>query len=652
MLKRVLALCALLAGASRLLAAESPNLVALNLTATAEHPRNSEGAFVTLRSGRILFCYSQFSGGTSDFSPSRIAVISSDDQGRTWSEPRGLFTPEPHTMEMSTSLLRLASGKLLCFSLIKHGTLDCRPYLRVSTDDGATWSAPRSLLTAPGYFVLNNDRVIETTKGRLIMPLAFHRSRRTVDDGTDSVDPRAIDLWYTSDDEGATWTESKTWWSLPVATETGLQEPGVVELADGSIYSWSRTDQGCQFECRSTDHGETWSAPRPTTLRSPCSPASIKRLPHSADLLAVFNDHSGQVPFVTSAGTYSGRNPQTVSTSSDGGVTWVPRKVIENDPERDYCYTAIHYAGDAVLLAYMSNSRNPAKPFTLTIRRLSLPWLLAPETAEATHARAALHEIFDHEETWIKIHAAEALIAGGEAIQIREKFLKMVPTVDTLLYRVGIWRVLANTSPTAADRAACVAQVEKIFLNLSNPDRSQAIETLDKLRVKVSGPVLDLVKQTATQGPEKLKPLAVWSLRLAGEPGAVEGLCALLRSPDVTKRMNGAYALRLLHETDPVALRTLATAADAEAATTAAYPYLLSAAFALNADPARRAAWRTALEAILAKGAMDARFEACHGLVTQVSLADLPRYTPLLDDAGNDTRVGAALTILYVHARE
>jgi len=652
MLKRLLALCGLLAGASRLLAADSPNLVAQNLTATAEHPRNSEGAFVTLRTGRILFCYSQFAGGTSDFSPCRIAVVSSDDQGRTWSEPRVLFTPEPDTMEMSISLLRLASGKLLFFSVIKHGTLDCRPYLRVSTDDGAAWSAPRSLVAAPGYFVLNNDRVIETAKGRLIMPLAFHRSRRSVDDGTHGVDLRAINLWYTSDDEGATWTESTTWWSLPVATETGLQEPGVVELADGSIYSWSRTDQGCQFECRSTDHGETWSAPRPTTLRSPCSPASIKRIPHSAELLAVFNDHSGLVPFVTSAGTYSGRNPLTVSTSPDGGVTWIPRKVIENDPERDYCYTAIHFAGDTVLLAYMSNSRNPAKPFTLTIRRLSLPWLLAPETADAAHARAALHEIFDHEESWIKIHAAEALIGGGEAVQIREKFLQLVPVVNTLPYRVGVWRVLANTSPTAAERAACVAQVEKIFLDLSNPDRSQAIETLDKLRVRVSGPVLELVQQTARDGPAKLKPLAVWSLRLAGEPGAVEGLGALLRSPDASQRQIGAYALRQLRETDPGALRTLATAADAEKPGSAAYPYLLSAAFALNADPDRRATWRTALEAILTKGAMDARFEACHGLVAQVSLADLPRYIPLLDDSGNDTRVGAALTILYVHARE
>ena len=38
---------------------------------------------------------------------------------------------------------------------------------------GATWSAAKLILQAPGYFVLNNDRVIQTSKGGLIVPLAF-----------------------------------------------------------------------------------------------------------------------------------------------------------------------------------------------------------------------------------------------------------------------------------------------------------------------------------------------------------------------------------------------------------------------------------------------------------------------------------------------
>jgi len=63
-------------------------------------------------------------------------------------------------------------------------------------------------------------------------------------------------------------------------------------------------------------------------------------------------------------------------------------------------------------------------------------------------------------------------------------------------------------------------------------------------------------------------------------------------------------------------------------------------------------AWRTALEEVLAKGSMDARFEVCNGLLSQATAASLPLYTSLLDDPGADTRVGAALTILYGGVRE
>jgi Neuraminidase (sialidase) len=155
-----------------------------------------------------------------------------------------MFTPEPGTMEMSASILRLASGKLALFTAIKRGTSDCRPYIRFSSDEGATWSAPRGIFSVPGYYVLNNDRLIQTSRGRLIMPLAFHRVTGKPDASGHTVDLRAIAMWYYSDDEGTTWTEAKNWWALPVVSATGMQEPGVVELADGSLLSWSRTDQG------------------------------------------------------------------------------------------------------------------------------------------------------------------------------------------------------------------------------------------------------------------------------------------------------------------------------------------------------------------------------------------------------------------------
>jgi hypothetical protein len=242
--------------------------------------------------------------------------------------------------------------------------------MRISSDEAATWSAPTLVVEAPGYFVLNNDRVVQLSTGRLIVPVAFHRSRSVDPKSSRSFDPRAIALWYYSDDEGQTWRESETWWAMPTHSDAGLQEPGVVELADGRLWCWARTDQGAQFGFSSTDAGQTWTAPAPTPLKSPLSPASIKRLPHAKDLLAIFNDHSGDFPFVKGK-----RTPLVAAISSDNGQSWPVRKVLESDPDGCYCYTAIHFLDNSMLLAYCAGDSKIGGLNRLRIRLVDLDWL-------------------------------------------------------------------------------------------------------------------------------------------------------------------------------------------------------------------------------------------------------------------------------------
>jgi hypothetical protein len=142
-------------------------------------------------------------------------------------------------------------------------------------------------------------------------------------------------------------------------------------------------------------------------------------------------------------------------------------------------------------------------------------------------------------------------------------------------------------------------------------------------------------------------------LALRDEPGALDELGALLSSPTERTRVISAYALRWLKTTDPDTLALLAKAVDAEPAGTDTKAYLLSAAFALQADPARRPAWRAELERVLAKGSMEARWEASNGLLAEATAESLSHYLPLLDETAEpDSRVGAAMTILHVRARE
>lgn len=349
-----------------LVSAAPENRVVREIISDPQHPRNSEGAFITLKSGRILFFYTQFYGGAKDASPARIVSIFSDDDGATWSEKAEVVVENKgHENVMSVSALRLRSGKIALVYLVKNSFHDCRPWIQFSSDEAQTWTAPKLIIDAPGYFVLNNDRVVQLGSGRLIVPVAFHRARGSDPQSQRTFDSRAIAMWFLSDDEGQTWHEADTWWAIPVESKSGLQEPGVVELSDGKIFGWARTDQGAQFGFASTNAGQIWSAPTPTELKSPNAPASIKRLPNSADLLAIFNDHSGKFPF-----TKNKRTPLVAAISSDGGKTWPTRKILETDPNGMFCYTAIHFLDNVVLLAYSDFHSG-----VLRIRCIDLDWL-------------------------------------------------------------------------------------------------------------------------------------------------------------------------------------------------------------------------------------------------------------------------------------
>ena len=351
--------------------------VVLELAPSRANPRNSEGAFVDLDDGTILFAYTHFYGGGDDASAARIAVRRSVDGGRTWSSADELLVENTAGSNvMSVSFLRLASGDILLFYLFKNNQHDCRPMLCRSTDEGSTWSDPVPVIRVPGYFVLNNDRVVQLDSGRLVLPVAFHRNCGAAP-GAERHDTRGILMWYLSDDDGATWREAETWWASSRHNRAGLQEPGVIQLMDGTLFSWARTHLGYQYACRSGDDGVTWSAPERTRFRSPCSPLSMKRISATGQLLAVWNDHSGALLPAPASIDVQARTPLVAAVSPDEGVTWFDGKLLEDSPDHGFCYTAIHFVEDAVLLAYCAGRSDTGILNSLRLKRVPLDWLNA-----------------------------------------------------------------------------------------------------------------------------------------------------------------------------------------------------------------------------------------------------------------------------------
>ncbi len=347
--------------------------IVIDLAPNGENPRNSEGAFFTLKDGRILFAYSRYSGGGFfDDSNADIAAVVSADGGETWSEPKILFTAAGHGTKnvMSVSLQRLDSGNLAIFYLVKHGFHDTRPVMRVSADEGETFGEAKYCVNRLGNNVVNNDRVVKLSSGRLIFPAAHHGVKTQSATG---LFPIAVDYFYYSDDDGENWFENDCCVALNSPhTKVGLQEPGILELSPGTLWGWARTDMGRQYEFFSRDSGETWSSPEPSRFTSPCSPLSMKRIPGTQKLLAVWNPipsyPTGKLEIPGSE-----RKRLVYAVSEDDGAAWGEPVILEDEDLSGYCYTAIHFEKDFVLLGYCAGSSEEYSILSrLRIRKIPL----------------------------------------------------------------------------------------------------------------------------------------------------------------------------------------------------------------------------------------------------------------------------------------
>jgi hypothetical protein len=174
-----------------------------------------------------------------------------------------------------------------------------------------------------------------------------------------TANPSGLVSFYYSDD-GVSWFESVTNDYRCLGPGRGLQEPGVVELANGRLLAWCRARQGDtaltpnrQWRATSRDGGLHWSAFTPwNDFPSPCSPLSIKPVPGSSDLLALWNDHSGRFRLPAATPGSKGRTPLVSAVSRDCGKTWGDHRLIESAPDRGFAYVAIHFAGEHILLGY------------------------------------------------------------------------------------------------------------------------------------------------------------------------------------------------------------------------------------------------------------------------------------------------------------
>ncbi|WOZ75417.1 sialidase family protein [Kosakonia sacchari] len=219
---------------------------------------------------------------------------------------------------------------------------------RQSHDFGASWGDIKTLLDKPGTFIRQPITVLDN--GNWLLPVFYCRTQP----GEKWVGNDDISAVKISSDQG------KSWRDVDVPQSLGCVHMNITALPGGQLVALFRSRWADNiYYSQSTDGGESWSVPEPTTLPNNNSSIQVTTLADGA-LALVFNHMSAagaserraslydeiddgdgrKEPTVTSGRSAfwgAPRAPMTVAISPDGGKSWPwQRHLDEGD---GYCMT-------------------------------------------------------------------------------------------------------------------------------------------------------------------------------------------------------------------------------------------------------------------------------------------------------------------------
>lgn len=265
-----------------------------------------------------------------------LVIYRSSDKGETW---RGPFLPfmVPYGHNSSVPLVPRESKRIYLFSTEVNpewgGWPDGGVAMRVSDDDGWTWSEPRHIVpvNGPDYRGQTHMQITETEKGTWL--LGSYRTKRLA--GPEGREDRQYLLRST--DKGESWTllpdEGPKGWYVPEYNY--MIEGRPLALGGEEVLFWGRAPGGYSYELRSQDDGETWSGPEPVPLVHPDAPPMVWACRDGETLFSLI--HNRYDPANPKHG-HEQRTELWFSLSPDRGRTWsAPRFLLANAVEPAGC---------------------------------------------------------------------------------------------------------------------------------------------------------------------------------------------------------------------------------------------------------------------------------------------------------------------------
>ncbi|MEY4686487.1 MAG: hypothetical protein RIR76_510 [Verrucomicrobiota bacterium] len=269
-----------------------------------------------------------YAGGTDEGPDNYVALATSTDDGRTWSEIQAVIDPPGDVRAYDPTLWIDPQGRLWWFYAQSFRWWDGRAGVwAVTTDEpdkaSPRWSAPRRL--ADGI-MMNKPTVLRN--GDWLLPISIWTQEPAKDPKHARYVPAPNRKWdaarvgahvYRSADRGATFSQVG---SVRIPGPL-FDEHMIVERRDGSLWLLARNRTGIA-ESTSTDGGRTWSEAKPSPIPHVSSRFFISRLQSGKLLLVKHNPRMDTSWLVGTSvpNVWQQRSHLTAYLSDDDGRSW------------------------------------------------------------------------------------------------------------------------------------------------------------------------------------------------------------------------------------------------------------------------------------------------------------------------------------------
>lgn len=278
------------------------------------------GAFEPETSNFVVMSRSQNGGAT--WGDQEIIYRSAECEVDLFQKPPHCLDPEWRKrcvpgIAATLSEVLIDDGRITVFLHIHDGHFGYwRTHTTTSNDDGRTWSEPEEFAPLPVRSFVRTR--YQTSWGEYLLPFQYQPLRDASDENffDDPDKPCQQNGVLIGENFDGPWKKSSC-----IQAPPGWAEVNVVELGDESLVMLCRSENDFLYRSDSTDRGRTWSEYQITEIPNPASKFRLFKL-NDGRIALLHNPSSASKIIDDRLHSYKGRNPLSLWISSDDLKTW------------------------------------------------------------------------------------------------------------------------------------------------------------------------------------------------------------------------------------------------------------------------------------------------------------------------------------------